>query len=330
MRRQIRRALVRRFGSRPQAADFEIDWIWSKGVGRFCDSAADARYWAAETEAVQSEAFFAERFGAAAGLVWIRLGTGARDGWNNDLDHFAAVAVPAIRSPFVLVTTDGDASVPADLRPETVAAIRGSPFFRGWATQNWDGTGGPLFRPFPIGFDFHSPRLFTSPRRLARDLFAIADRAAPVEARPLRIFCDAHLSLASDERGWIARHYRGVPHIDMLPARIGQTAIWRAYARASFVVSPSGNGIDCHRTWEALALGAIAVVRRSSIDPLFEGLAVLVVDDWAELLDGRDLARRRAALAPLTRAEHVRPRLRAHFHLDPLRGVVASQARALL
>lgn len=330
MRRQFRRALVRRFGSRPRPPDFDLDWIWSKGVGRFCDTAADADYWAADTEAVQPETFFADRYGAAAGLVWVRLGTGARDGRNNDLDHFATVALPRIRSPFVLVTTDGDATVPADLRPETVAAIRGSPHLRAWVTQNWDGTGAPLFRPFPIGFDFHSPRLFTSPRRLARAMFGIADRAAPVETRPLRVFCDAHLSLASDERRWIARHYRGVPHIDMLPARIGQMAIWRAYAGASFVVSPAGNGLDCHRTWEALALGAIAVVRRSALDPLFEELAVLIVDDWAELLDGRDLARRRAALAPLARPEHVRPRLRARFHLDPLRDGVAPAAAALL
>jgi hypothetical protein len=53
--------------------------------------------------------------------------------------------------------------------------------------------------------------------------------------------------------------------------------------KAKFVVSPLGRGLDCHRTWEALYLGVIPIVKKSSLDPLYEGLPVLIVNDWSEV-----------------------------------------------
>ena len=42
------------------------------------------------------------------------------------------------------------------------------------------------------------------------------------------------------------------------------------YARAQFVLSPRGNGVDCHRTWDVLAVGAIPVVLRHG--PAFDAV----------------------------------------------------------
>lgn len=44
-----------------------------------------------------------------------------------------------------------------------------------------------------------------------------------------------------------------------------------------------GMGMDCHRTYEVLALGSIPIVRRSPVTPLFESMAVAVVDSWDEV-----------------------------------------------
>ena len=54
-------------------------------------------------------------------------------------------------------------------------------------------------------------------------------------------------------------------------------------AKFAFTLSPFGNGLDCHRTWEALLLGTIPIVMRSSLDPLFEDLPVVIVDQWSEV-----------------------------------------------
>ncbi|CAF3794661.1 unnamed protein product [Rotaria sp. Silwood1] len=48
-------------------------------------------------------------------------------------------------------------------------------------------------------------------------------------------------------------------------------------------LSPRGNGIDCHRTWEALYLDAIPIVWHSTIDSLYTDLPVIIIHDWNEI-----------------------------------------------
>lgn len=56
-----------------------------------------------------------------------------------------------------------------------------------------------------------------------------------------------------------------------------------ALGQHRFVLSPRGNGLDAHRTWEALLVGAIPIVRSSALNPLYDGLPVLIVNDWPEV-----------------------------------------------
>jgi len=62
---------------------------------------------------------------------------------------------------------------------------------------------------------------------------------------------------------------------------------WNHQSFFSFVLSPRGGGYDCHRTWEALLLGCIPILKSSGLDPLFEGLPVLLVKDWSDLTKDR-------------------------------------------
>jgi len=60
-----------------------------------------------------------------------------------------------------------------------------------------------------------------------------------------------------------------------------------ALARYGFVASPPGNGIDCHRTWEAMYLGCVPVVLRSYMTETYEnlGLPIWVVDSFEKFQD---------------------------------------------
>lgn len=50
-----------------------------------------------------------------------------------------------------------------------------------------------------------------------------------------------------------------------------------------FVLSPVGNGVDTHRTWEALLAGSIPIVESSVRDRMYEDLPVLIVKSWSDL-----------------------------------------------
>ena len=51
-----------------------------------------------------------------------------------------------------------------------------------------------------------------------------------------------------------------------------------------FVVSPEGNGIDCHRHYEALIAGCIPIIERNPlIEEKYRGCPVLYTDDYSEI-----------------------------------------------
>ena len=66
---------------------------------------------------------------------------------------------------------------------------------------------------------------------------------------------------------------------------MSRTISWNTQIKYAFVVSPFGNGYDCHRTWEALILGCIPIVKSSGLDNLYEGLPVLIVQDWNDITE---------------------------------------------
>ena len=56
-------------------------------------------------------------------------------------------------------------------------------------------------------------------------------------------------------------------------------------ANSFFCISPVGNGVDCHRTWEAIYLGCVPVILRGTLSKeLISQLPVLEVCEWRDIL----------------------------------------------
>jgi hypothetical protein len=67
------------------------------------------------------------------------------------------------------------------------------------------------------------------------------------------------------------------------PTHVIREKSWEKQSKYAFVISPHGGGFDCHRLWEALALGCIAIVKTSGIDRLYDDLPVLIVKEWSHI-----------------------------------------------
>jgi hypothetical protein len=60
----------------------------------------------------------------------------------------------------------------------------------------------------------------------------------------------------------------------------------RTVRESYFVISPPGRGLDCHRTWEAIYLGAVPVVMKTSLaSSLISELPILAVDGYDQFLE---------------------------------------------
>ena len=57
------------------------------------------------------------------------------------------------------------------------------------------------------------------------------------------------------------------------------------YKKYKFTLTPYGNGMDCHRTWEALLMKTIPIIKTGPLDFLYKyyDLPILIINDWNEL-----------------------------------------------
>jgi len=83
---------------------------------------------------------------------------------------------------------------------------------------------------------------------------------------------------------------QGVPFAECVDKESGtrqyyssMRAVYHRNSRYRFALSPPGNGMDCHRTWEAMYLGIVPVVKSGPLDPLLADLPALIVNQWDEL-----------------------------------------------
>lgn len=186
-------------------------------------------------------------------------------------------------APFTLVS--GDSDVPVAEGRATVGIAR-HPSLVAWFAQNAGMAAKTIVR-MPIGLDFHSAwnnrKAYGAgplmPANQERDLFQILGDSPLLEAREPRGYCDWHFHLGRGDRKAAQAHLTSdVAHY--CASRLPRRETWAEQSRFRFVFSPLGAGWDCHRTWEALALGAIPVISASPITPLFADLPVVVIEDW--------------------------------------------------
>ena len=217
------------------------------------------------------------------------------------LTTFVTRVLPRLKRPFTLVTGDFDVGVNSqEISPTMLRAILENPFLEVWYAQNLSRTHVKQAH-MPIGMDFHTLASrrehawgsFRTPRDQERELLAAARAALPIaKKRPIG-YCNWHFALDRGTRTkCLAQVDKTAMYFEAQP--VPRAVSWATNAGMLFTISPTGRGIDCHRTWEAIALGTIPVVDRSALSPLFATLPVIEVDDWntvtADFLNMRAVA----------------------------------------
>jgi hypothetical protein len=209
------------------------------------------------------------------------------------LVNFVMNYLPHIRVPFVLVSGDSDITVPTDMS-EIASYILRHPLLIRWYAQNCVSPSEKL-KQLPIGIDFHTLEAGSyewgpqqSIASQTEDILRLKETALERQSK-----CYANFQFltvtryANDRLDAIAKLKPELVFYE--PTKLPRMQCWSNMVKHKYVISPHGNGLDCHRTWEALTLGCIPIVKTSALDPMFAGLPVLIVNDWTdvsqELLD---------------------------------------------
>jgi len=107
----------------------------------------------------------------------------------------------------------------------------------------------------------------------------------PEPPRSFEIFCSFNVSTNPNERELVAQLVRSSRH-KFWDKQLRPSDFKDQISKSFFVLSPPGNGLDCHRTWEAIYLGAVPIIRRGTLSASLAGfLPVWEVDDWEDALN---------------------------------------------
>jgi len=140
-------------------------------------------------------------------------------------------------------------------------------------------TANSVCRPIPIGIE--NKKLFTNgvPSDFQRMISAGLTPSAERSTLLLQAFSN-HTNPGEREKCADVALSLGAKRINSANPREYR----RELANSKFVLSPAGNGIDCHRTWEAMYLGAIPIVRQADWPFMHQELPVFVIEKWSDLL----------------------------------------------
>jgi hypothetical protein len=214
--------------------------------------------------------------------------------------------IHAAGKPYVVISCMDDATFPTEVVESVTKTC--SPLFRHWFAVNIDGYGVAAppsthrtITGIPYGIDFwtlasrsmwaNTPMssAYTQDRHLTRLRESAVHFSKRVASSLSPIYINFHFNIDGD--GCVERlealHTipRELMSVEMAPVNRYET--WGAYTQHAFVASPRGNGLDTIRTWEALMLGCIVIVRRipgaQTIEELYTDLPVVVIDRWSDI-----------------------------------------------
>ncbi|SNY93814.1 hypothetical protein SAMN04515647_4135 [Cohaesibacter sp. ES.047] len=214
------------------------------------------------------------------------------------LPTFAKYHLWRIRTPFTLVTGDSDWGVnERDLTPALLNKLLNNRYLDHWFAQNLDHQHAKL-TAIPIGLDYHTLSHAdgkttghdwgnrVAPLRQEQEICQIHAAAGPIDQKKTQAFSNWHFAADRGDRQQCLSEFPAETAFYQ-STFLTRRESWQLNASFAFTISPLGNGLDCHRTWEALLLGSIPVVKSSPLDSLYQDLPVVILDEWSDFTTER-------------------------------------------
>ena len=202
------------------------------------------------------------------------------------LDDFVQKILPAVKYSFILITHQDDPNVTDS---DFHRRIADDTKIIHWFAQNCT-LEHPKVTPLPIGLEDrwkHNAGVLTDFKKFIKNEKKSVYRLSAADntgKRKAEILLGFSLGTNPDNRFQCYRALWGKPFVHEIYRAPNAHLYHKMLQRSLFVASPAGNGLDCHRTWEALYLQTIPIVEDNYMNRFFAslGLPLLCIKDWKE------------------------------------------------
>ena len=190
------------------------------------------------------------------------------------LSMFFSSPFESIRKPFVLVSYNSDLSAPNKYKSRL-----SDPKILKWYASNPSMQNHSKLIPIPIGL---ANRRWPE-GNLDKIAYAFQNYRKPWSQRTSFLYVNFNIQNNKIIREKAMSQALRMENVQIIKKRISFDAYLKDIGDAKFVLSPPGGGLDCHRTWEALLMGAVPIVHRSELDPLFSKTRTVIIQEWSDL-----------------------------------------------
>lgn len=180
---------------------------------------------------------------------------------------------PRIPHPYVVITHNSDYAAPGGYRE-----YLDDPKILAWFAQNAEGYKHKKLIPIPIGLE-NRYNSNGNPQVVIDAINTFANCS-----KEITLYLNISIWTSYEERSLVYNMFCDAPYC-YSSSRKGYVDFLKDLSESMFVLCPRGNGLDCHRVWESLYMGAIPIVKSSAMDAAFEELPVLIINDWSEITE---------------------------------------------
>lgn len=194
---------------------------------------------------------------------------------NPKTQYFLKSIHPLIKNRYILIEHNGDSSI-----DKSVADLLDDKIIKFYAQD-------VIYEhekiiPIPIGIENIYFYVNGIPQMYNYFIKSI-EKNPPIKKN--RVFFYFSVNTNPKERMPAKKYFSSHPCMDTVPQMLSQTFHLKTLKEYKFVASPPGNAIESCRTWDALYMKTIPIVKDFVSMKYFEkiGLPIWVVNDWTEL-----------------------------------------------
>lgn len=210
-------------------------------------------------------------------------------GYLNKLEHF----LEYVKKPFILISAMEDTQLPLEIDSHFMDKITNNKYFKHWFSINKTIDNNEKFTSIPYGLNYWTLTTTSYFGETIQDynqqnlvIENVITQSQHFSKRILKIYGNFHLNLTDERNGnWRTKILDIIPKdiIFYQQSILPRKEMYINMVKYTFIISPFGHGFDCIRTFEALCLGCIVIMKKSFLDIIYEDLPILIVDEWTDI-----------------------------------------------
>lgn len=190
------------------------------------------------------------------------------------LNDFVKNVLNKIEAKFILITHNSDLSSPNKFK-----YLLNDARIKVWFGLNPDYQENSKFVHIPLG-------LINAKSSLENTEIILNSHRNQIEwsKRSILLYVNFKFENNAQERKHLIEHFKYFPNVKLITERITRTAYFNDLRNSKFVLCPPGTGLDTHRFYESILMGAIPIVKNSTLySSMYANSTAIVLKDLIDL-----------------------------------------------